>query len=98
MKQFSRDKMSTIISTINFSIIYNFSKSIRFITELSSSLYEDEISYNATEKTIYLPLSFIYSGTGFEWALGDNLRLKLSILSNFFLFYLPYINLAFKFN
>lgn len=97
MKQMANDKTANIITTINVSMVYNMSNSSRFIFESSINLYDSEIIYEQSENTIYLPDMLIYTGLGFEWAFGENYRLKLSILSSFFVSYIPYANLSLKF-
>lgn len=74
----------TSISNITASLIYQMSKSTRFLFEGAANIY-NKASY--------------YISPGFEWALGDMFRLKLSV----FTFtgenpvYWPYINMRLRF-
>jgi len=97
MKQIAKDKKANIITTINVSMVYNMSNSSRFLLEASINLYDYNILYEQSENTVYFQDMLIYSGLGFEWALGENYRLKLSILGSFFVSYIPYANFSIKF-
>lgn len=74
----------TSISNITASLIYQMSKSTRFMFEGAANIY-NEAAY--------------YISPGFEWALGDMFRLKLAVItflgeSNI---YWPFLNMRFRF-
>jgi len=74
----------TSISNITASLIYQMSKSTRFMIEGGANIYDK---------------SYYYGSPGFEWALGDMFRLKLSVLTIFgnTNFYWPYLNMRLRF-
>jgi len=74
----------TSISNITASIIYQMSKSTRFLFEGAANIYDN---------------AYFYMSPGFEFALGDVFRLKLSVLTLFgeSNVYYPYLNMRLRF-
>ncbi len=84
MKDVTGQEDPTSISNITASLIYQMSKSTRFMIEGGANIYDK---------------SYYYASPGFEWALGDMFRLKLSVITFFgnTNIYWPFINMRLRF-
>lgn len=83
LKDITGQEDPTSISNITASLIYQMSKSTRFLFEVSGNIYND-VTY--------------YISPGFEWALGDMFRLKLGVLTFFgnTNVYWPFVNISIR--
>lgn len=84
LKNITGQEDPTSISNITASLIYQMSKSTRFLLEGAANIYDK---------------AYYYASPGFEWALGDVFRLKLSVSTVFGekSYYIPYINMRLRF-